>query len=98
MLLIEIFRGFNLSDALDILLVALVVYQIILIIRGTRAFQILLGLSFIFVVYIIARSMEFNTLHWILDHFLGSYASINTFTQLQMMCTYRWLFIGPAAF
>ena len=72
MLLIEIFRGFNLSDALDILLVALVVYQIILIIRGTRAFQILLGLSFIFVVYIIARSMEFNTLHWILDHFLGS--------------------------
>lgn len=72
MRLIEIFKGFSFIDTIDILLVALVVYQIILIIRGTRAFQILIGLAFIFLVYLVSRSLEFNTLHWILDRFLGS--------------------------
>lgn len=69
---LDIIRGFSLTDAVDILLVSLIVYQIIMIIRGTRAFQILLGLAFIFIVYIFSRTLQFNTLHWLLDHFLGS--------------------------
>lgn len=70
--LIDIFRGIGLSDGIDIILVALVIYQIILIIRGTRAFQILIGLAFIFVVYFVSQFFAFNTLHWVLDKFLGS--------------------------
>ena len=34
----------ELQDAIDILLVAFVIYRILLLIKGTRAFQILLGL------------------------------------------------------
>ena len=70
--LLDAFRGFRVTDAIDILLVAMIIYQIILIIRGTRALQILVGLIFIFAVYVISQSFEFNTLHWILDKFLGS--------------------------
>ncbi len=69
---LEIFRGFNITDVIDILFVAVVVYQIILIIRGTRAIQILFGLAFIFVLYLVSGSLELNTLHWVLDQFLGS--------------------------
>lgn len=69
---LDIIRGFSLTDAVDILLVSLIVYQIIMIIRGTRAFQILLGLAFIFIIYIFSRTLHFNTLHWLLDRFLGS--------------------------
>lgn len=72
MILIDIFRGFTLFDALDIVLVAVVVYQIFIIIRGTRAFQILMGLALIFGVYLISQYLGFNTLQWVLDRFLGS--------------------------
>jgi diadenylate cyclase len=72
MLLLEIFRGFTLFDAIDILLVAVVIYQIFLIIRGTRAFQILMGLALIFGVYLVSQYLGLNTLQWVLDRFLGS--------------------------
>ncbi|MBP2670506.1 MAG: conserved rane protein of unknown function, partial [candidate division NC10 bacterium] len=39
---------FRWIDALDILIVAVAVYQIILALRGTRAFQMLLGLALLY--------------------------------------------------
>ena len=38
-------------DVLDIALVALVIYNLLLLIRGTRAVQIILGIIFIAVAY-----------------------------------------------
>ncbi len=57
-------------QALDIALVALVFYYILLLIRGTRAVQVLLGLSFLVVVYFVARATGLHTLYTILDKFL----------------------------
>ena len=60
---------FSLRDAADILLVAFVVYQILIIFRGSRAIQILLGLILVFSVYLVSEYLGLVTLSWMLDHF-----------------------------
>ena len=72
MKLLEIFRNFALPDAVDIVLVALVIYQMFLIIRGTRALQILIGLTLIFIVYAGSGFLNLGALNWMLDKFITS--------------------------
>lgn len=59
-------------DLLDVALVAFIIYRIILLIKGTRAVQMLLGLAVILVVYIASQVGGLYTLHWLLDNFLSS--------------------------
>lgn len=61
-----------LFDLLDILLVAFIIYRIILLIKGTRAVQMLLGLVVIIFIYFLSRFFGLFTLHWLLDSFLSS--------------------------
>lgn len=61
-----------LLDALDIGLVAFLIYRIILLIKGTRAVQMLLGLAVVLIVYIASQVGGLYTLHWLLDNFLSS--------------------------
>ena len=61
-----------LLDLLDILLVAYIIYRIILLIKGTRAVQMLLGLAVILIVYVASQVGGLYTLHWLLDNFLSS--------------------------
>lgn len=61
-----------LLDALDIALVAFIIYRIILLIKGTRAVQMLLGLAVILAVYVASQLTGLYTLQWILDNFLTS--------------------------
>lgn len=59
-------------DLLDIGLVAFLIYRIILLIKGTRAVQMLIGLIVILAVYFVSRVAGLFTLHWLLDNFLSS--------------------------
>jgi len=59
-------------DTLDIYIVSFVVYRLILLIKGTRAVQMLKGFAIILFFYFIAQELEFMTLHWILTNFLSS--------------------------
>ena len=68
----DVFANIRLLDILDIGLVAFIIYQIILLIKGTRAVQMLLGLVVIFVVYIASRVGDLHTLNWFLSNFLSS--------------------------
>jgi diadenylate cyclase len=61
-----------LSDTVDIIVVALIIYYILRLIEGTRAVQVLFGLASVFVLYFLSQRWELYTLNWILDHFLGS--------------------------
>ncbi|PLX84800.1 MAG: TIGR00159 family protein [Desulfuromonas sp.] len=61
-----------LLDLLDILLVAFIIYRIILLIKGTRAVQMLLGLAVLLVIYVTSQLGGLYTLNWILDNFLSS--------------------------
>jgi uncharacterized protein (TIGR00159 family) len=62
----------TLVDLLDIFLVTVIIYRILVMIRGTRAVQILVGLGLIFIVYSISQALGLYTLNWLLSTFLGS--------------------------
>lgn len=61
-----------LADLGDILVVAFLIYRLLLVVRGTRAMQIAIGLSLVFVVDQLARRMMLVTLSTILDALLGT--------------------------
>jgi diadenylate cyclase len=61
-----------LLDLLDILLVAFIIYRIILLIKGTRAVQMLVGLVVLLIIYVASQMGGLYTLNWILDNFLSS--------------------------
>jgi diadenylate cyclase len=56
--------------ALDILLVAILIYQVLVMIRGTRAAPMMVGLAVVAVVFYLARIGELTTLNWVVSHFL----------------------------
>jgi len=66
----ELLRLVPWRDLVDILLVAVVVYNLLLLIRGTRAVQILLGILFVGTSFYLARMAGLNTLETILEKFL----------------------------
>ncbi|MDD9936963.1 MAG: diadenylate cyclase CdaA [Myxococcales bacterium] len=59
-------------DIADILLVAFVLYYVLLLIKGTRAMQMGVGLALVFVVYQLAKRMGLVTLYAMLDTLLTS--------------------------
>ena len=65
-------NSMRLIDILDILIVSFVIYRIMLLIRGTRAVQMLVGIALIIIIYYLSGKFELQTLHWLLKTFLGS--------------------------
>jgi diadenylate cyclase len=61
------YRWFN--DTVDIALVYYVFYRILLLIKGTRAFQMLIGIGLILVVLFASQFLEFHTLDWLIHSF-----------------------------
>ncbi len=57
---------------LDVALVYWLIYRLLLLVRGTRAERMLLGLLMIALVYGLSRTLGLATLNWILGNFLGS--------------------------
>ena len=70
--MLELLSNFRVQDAIDIVLIAFVIYRIIDLIRGTRAVQMLIGLAVVFLTYLSAQYFSLYTLDWILDNFLSS--------------------------
>jgi diadenylate cyclase len=61
------YRWFN--DTVDITLVYYIFYRLFFIIKGTRAFQMLIGIGLIVLALIASRALEFYTLDWLLHSF-----------------------------
>ena len=59
-------------DIVDILLVTLGIYWLLLLIRGTRAVQMLVGLVVLVAASLASQVFQLITLGWILDNFLAS--------------------------
>ncbi|QHA90161.1 TIGR00159 family protein [Bacillus sp. N1-1] len=55
------------TEIIDILLVTYVIYKIIMLIRGTKAVQLLKGITVIIAAWFLSSFFELNTLHWILE-------------------------------
>ena len=72
-LLLDQVSGFDpVRDTIDIALVTLGVYWLLILIRGTRAVQILVGLLLLIGTSLASRAFELTTVEWILDNFLSS--------------------------
>jgi len=70
--MLELIKSIRWQDILDIAIVWYIVYRVMLIIRGTRAAQMLAGIAIIIFAYFAARQFELLTLYWLLNTFLSS--------------------------
>jgi diadenylate cyclase len=63
------------SNVLDIVIVFYVVYRAILLIRGTRSLQMLVGVSIVLGLYFLSGEdyLNLTTLNWALEKFVGSF-------------------------
>ena len=59
-----------LIDVIDILLVWFVIYKLIMVIRGTKAVQLLKGIIVIIIVRVLSQYLGLNTLQWLMDQVL----------------------------
>lgn len=68
-----VFANFDpFRDLVDIALVTIAIYWLLLLIRGTRAVQILVGLIVLFTAFLASEIFQLVTVNALLDNFLGS--------------------------
>lgn len=60
------------QDVVDVLIVAYVIYRIAILIRGTRAMQMVVGLVIVGAGYVASQMLGLFTINWLLNNFLGS--------------------------
>lgn len=66
-----LFLSFGITDAIDIILVAVILYLVYNLVKGTSAINIFIGLALIYVAYIVVRAFEFKLLGSILSKFVN---------------------------
>jgi diadenylate cyclase len=60
------------QDVLDILVVAFIIYRTFLLLKGTRASQLVVGVIIVFFVFYLSKRLELFALGWILNNFVSS--------------------------
>ncbi len=67
--MIETLRHLRWQDILDIIIVAVVLYRVLLIIKGTRAVQMLIGLGVLVGALFLSNYLRLHTMYWIIQSF-----------------------------
>ncbi len=63
-------QNIRLTDVLDVCILWFVLYQALMLVRGTRALQTLLGLGAALALFWAAELLEMYSVHWMLQKFL----------------------------
>jgi diadenylate cyclase len=58
-------------DVLDILIVAILIYELLKLIRGTRAVQMAVGIASIIGLFYLSRGLGLETLNWLIRNIIG---------------------------
>ena len=66
-----LFISFGIADVVDILLVAIMLYQLYKMVKGTAAVNVFIGLALIYIVWIVVRAFELKLLGSILGKFIN---------------------------
>lgn len=66
-----LWHQFRWIDGLDILIVAVAIYQIVLALRGTRGFQMLVGLALLYAASWVSLRIGLVTVNWALSNLLA---------------------------
>lgn len=69
--MLELIDQLRWQDAVDIILVSIILFRILLIIKGTRAAKMLLGLGVLLIVSFFSKYLELYTLDWMVSSFWG---------------------------
>jgi len=67
---------FGITDFIDIVVVAVVVYFFLHLIRGTRAVQMLIGIGIVVITYQLAQVFGLFTVEWMFGHFFSAFMVI----------------------
>lgn len=67
----EILRLFGWRDVLDIALVSFILYRLLLLVRGTKAAKMLVGLLLLLMASLLSRYLPLYTMDWLLQGFWG---------------------------
>jgi diadenylate cyclase len=70
--LLNLHSSFRWNDLLDVGIMAFIVYRILLLIKGTRAMQMLTGLGILMLAYFASSAFELFTTHWLLAYFIDN--------------------------
>jgi DNA integrity scanning protein DisA with diadenylate cyclase activity len=54
------------ADALDIAIVSFLLYELLLLIRGTRAVQMALSGGFLLLLYFLSQWLQLETVNWVI--------------------------------
>ena len=65
----ELLRQFRWQDLVDIILMSIVLYRLLLIIKGTRAAQMLIGLGVLVLASLLSSYFELYTIEWLIQSF-----------------------------
>ena len=68
-LIVNLQSSVRFIDLLDVGIVAFIVYRILLLIKGTRAMQMLTGLGILGIAFFLSSTLELFTTHWVLSYF-----------------------------
>ena len=58
-------------DLLDILIVSILVYELLKLIRGTRAVQLAIGIAAIVGLFYLSQGLQLETLNWLIRNIIG---------------------------
>ena len=58
-------------DVLDILIVSIMIYELLKLIRGTRAVQMAVGIAFIVGLFYVSRGFQLETVNWLIRNIVG---------------------------
>ncbi len=66
------YAGFDWRDALDILLITVILYKSIQMLKGTQGLAVLLGLGIIMFLYFVSMTLGLYSTTWLLQNIVGS--------------------------
>lgn len=70
--LVDTVKGIQVTDIFDILIVAVLIYQLIKLIKETRAIQLLKGIFALVALYFVAYALQLRALKFILENLLAT--------------------------
>lgn len=72
----EVWDQFGFWAAVDIALIAFIIYHVLLLIRGTRAAQMLTGILIVVAAFLLSSIVPLTTLNWVMNKFYSSFIII----------------------
>ena len=69
--ILAVLRHFGWWDLLDVLIVAVAIYEILKLVRGTRAVQMGLGAAFLVLLFYLSQWGHLETVNWLIRNMVG---------------------------